>query len=97
MFPLPCPTSCSPFLRHCVAIPRLGRITPNATENPILILVPCLQSGGSAFGDRAPKTLSPLHAASSQCCARVVAPRDCSRSGMRTDRLTDVSCRMGAR
>ena len=57
MFPLPCPTFCLPFLRHCVAIPRLGRITPNATENPVLILVPCPQGGESAFGDGVPKRL----------------------------------------
>lgn len=51
MFPLPCPTFRLPFLRRCVAIPWLGRITPNATENQILILVPCPQGGGSTFGD----------------------------------------------
>lgn len=55
MFPLPCPTFRLPFLRRCVAIPWLGRITPNAIENQILILVPCLQGGGSAFRDGAPK------------------------------------------
>lgn len=32
-----------------------GWIMPNATENQILILVPFLQGGGSAFGDGAPK------------------------------------------
>ncbi|KAK2528568.1 Mxra7 [Columba guinea] len=35
--------------RHCVAIPWLGRITPNAIENQILILVPCLQAADETF------------------------------------------------
>lgn len=55
MFPLPCPTFRLPVLRHYVAIPWLGRITPNTTENQILILMPCLQGGGSAFRRRVPK------------------------------------------
>lgn len=55
MFSLPCPTFCLAVGRCCVAIPWLSRIMPNATENQILILVPFLQGGGSAFGDGVPK------------------------------------------
>lgn len=78
MFPLPCPTSCSPFLRHCVAILRLGRITPNATENPGLILVPCLQGGGSSFGDGAPRDTQ-----SSACSLLAALCSGCCRAGLR--------------
>jgi len=53
--PSPCPPFRLPFLRCCLAIPWLGRITPNAAENRILIPAPCPQGRGSAFGDGAPR------------------------------------------
>lgn len=78
MFLLPCPTFRLPFLRCCVAIPWLRRITPNATENQILILVPRLQGGGSAFGDRVPKRhlLHPIR------LPRSTGDRGCYRAGL---------------
>lgn len=69
-----------------MAIPWLGRIMPNATENQILILGPFLQGGGSIFGYGVPKihSVHPLrlpHSTGGWGCHH----GGCGRSALRID------------